>query len=136
MFLFFPKLKSQEYFNSLGLRISPGPGFTYKVFLNRNSGLEFLLSFPPESFVLSGLYEYHMPVKNTKLLYWYIGCGGHIGFYNDESFMGIDLIVGVEYKIPDIPITVSLDFKPNFNIIPPGGSYPDFIGFSIRYVFK
>jgi len=132
----FYNVKSQEYFNSLGLRISPGPGLTYKVFLNKSSGLEFLLSFPPSSLIFTGLYEYNMPVKNVKLLYWYIGCGGHIGFDNDESVIGFDLIVGLEYKIPDIPISVSLDLKPSFNFIPPGSYLNDFVGFSIRYTFK
>lgn len=133
---FYSNIKSQEYFNSIGLRVSPGPGITYKVFLNKSSGLEFLLTFPPSSLVLTGLYEYHMPVKNVKLLYWYLGCGGHIGFHDSESIIGLDLIIGLEYKIPDIPISVSLDFKPAFNLVPPGTYLDDFVGFSIRYTFK
>ena len=65
---------------------------------------------------------------NVTGLYWYYGYGAHLAFaghhtgrfaerdyyhHHDEGFgLGVDGLVGMEYKIPQIPIAVSLELKP------------------------
>ena len=40
--------------------------------------------------------------------------GGH---RHSKFAFGIDGVIGLEYKIPSIPLAFSLDYKPNLNLI-------------------
>ena len=79
-------------------------------------------------------------------LNWYFGFGGHIGFWDGHdvkwakdnrsyTVIGIDGILGMEYNFNEIPINLSIDWKPVFNIIGHSGFWGDSGGISIRYIF-
>ena len=138
-----------SYNTALGLRFGPGIGFSIKHFTRSDVALEGIVHSLWHGFAMTGLYEVHARAFNVQGLYWYYGGGGHIGFWDGHydpywhhdrtAFaLGIDGIIGMEYNIPEIPINLSLDFKPAFNIIPYFGFlgyYGDGFGFSIRYRF-
>jgi hypothetical protein len=89
----------------------------------------------------------HSSAFDVDGLYWYYGVGGHISFMHgydkhpwfndgkDHVVLGIDGIVGMEYKPREIPITFSLDYKPAFNIWEETGLWMDDVSVSIRYVW-
>jgi hypothetical protein len=82
------------------------------------------------------LCEKHIPAFNVNGMSWYYG-GGHDSFHNDNYYrdyydrkvyyaagslgLGVDGIVGLEYKIPPIPFAISLDIKPFVEINSAGG---------------
>ncbi|NMD02520.1 MAG: hypothetical protein GYA71_04535, partial [Bacteroidales bacterium] len=72
--------------------------------------------------------------------------GGHLGFYNGDNttwgdvgntytVVGVDGIIGLEYSFDEIPINLSLDWKPSFSFVGYSHFFPDGAAFSIRYIF-
>jgi hypothetical protein len=133
------------YRTALGVRVYPG-AISIKHFVRSNVALEGLASFWRYGFRFTGLYEYHGPINGAPGLQWYIGPGAHLGFYNDkwsrrytdESStidLGIDGVLGLDYKIKGAPINLSLDWQPSFTII----SDPQFRswgGLGVRFTFR
>jgi hypothetical protein len=91
------------------------------------------------------LYEIHNPAFDIDRLNWYYGVGGHIGFWDgkyDDRFdagnntvIGIDGILGLEYNFKEIPFNLSLDWKPALNLVGSSGFWGDGGAISIRYIF-
>jgi hypothetical protein len=111
---------------------------------------------------LTLLLEKHLPVSDIRGLQFYYGAGGHVGSYSgryyfadrryyskkgkdyyyvyyaeDRNYVafGADLILGLEYKLPDLPFVVGVDYKPFFEVFDGvTGLYSD-AAFSLRFVF-
>ncbi|MEN9298290.1 MAG: hypothetical protein RLZZ429_603, partial [Bacteroidota bacterium] len=75
-----------------------------------------------------------------------IGGGGHIGVWsdnwrnryptrNDGLAIGVDGVLGVDYKVKGAPLNLSFDWQPSFNFI--GYNYFEggWGGIGIRYTF-
>ncbi|HEX3010100.1 MAG TPA: hypothetical protein VHO90_21035 [Bacteroidales bacterium] len=148
-FIFFlaNSLNAQNYNTGLGGRIGFFNGFTVKHFVQSDRALEGLLSFRWNGFVITGLYEYQKPLKGVNNLDWYIGVGGHVGFWDGDdyywhhnndnhSIVGIDFIGGLEYTFEEVPINIGLDWKPAFNFIGDDHVWIDGLALSIRYAIK
>jgi hypothetical protein len=88
---------------------------------------------------ITGLYEIHGPITGAKGLQWYIGPGAHIGFYNTKNgggtFIGIDGVLGLDYKFNGAPINISLDWQPSFEFGDGHGFAGSWGGLGIRYTF-
>ena len=91
--------------------------------------------------------EKYSPFASTDQLSWYIGYGGHLGVWSEEwkknnpshnagIALGVDGILGLDYKIKNAPLNLSLDWQPSFNFV--GASYFEsgWAGLGIRYTFK
>lgn len=138
-----------QYETSLGLRLGGWEnGVTLKHFLAEGSAIEGILSTRWRGYNLTGLYELQSEISDVDGLYWYIGGGAHIGhwdtrYYNGwgksyngtYTILGIDGIIGLEYVIPDVPISISADWKPAINLIGWSGWWPDNGALSVRYIF-
>jgi len=138
--LFSLTTKAQDapsYKNAIGVRLgSTVPaiksGITYKHFIGNNA-LEGILSFG-DGVAICGLYEIHKPLA-TENLQWLIGFGGYVGFNNSGSNVGAAGIVGLDYKFSQIPLNITLDWKPELNIISKVGFRGEGVGFSARFTF-
>lgn len=129
---------SNSYKNAFGVRAGETSGFTYKHFINNNNAIEGILSFWPHTAGLTGLYERHKAVGSHGVNLYY-GGGGHINggggryrsyyiyrdnYYYDyvyvrrynELALGVDGILGLEYKFRPIPLAISADIKPYFEV--------------------
>jgi hypothetical protein len=139
---------AQEYNTGVGIRLGTSQGLTVKHFISQRSALEGLLSTRWQGFELTGLYEVHDQAFEVDRLNWYFGGGGHIGFWNGDNtynrwgdqgenyvVIGIDGILGIEYNFEDVPINLSLDWKPAFNLSGYSGFWGDGGALSIRYIF-
>jgi len=131
---------SQEYKTSLGVKFYPG-AITGKHFLNDKAAVEGLLYFNSYTTRITGLYEAHYDIQNAPGLKWYVGAGGHLGLYQHKygggAAIGIDGILGLDYKIKGAPLNLSLDWQPAFEF---GNRYGNGFsgnwgGLSVRYVF-
>jgi len=121
--------------NALGLRFGGGNGYgaevSYQRGLGDNNRLEFDLGWRNDSnnydaIKLTGLYQWVWNIESG--FNWYAGLGGGVGSisakddryydnrgyrYYDETFVFLAGDIGIEYNF-DIPLLISLDFRPEF----------------------
>lgn len=117
-----------NYRTGIGLRTGETSGITIKFNAQKASSIEIIAGIWSDWLSLTGLYEKNVPAFNIEGMRWYYGGGGHVAFqtdtfYNgryydrgDDFALGLDGIVGLEFKIPPIPFAVSLDIKPFLEI--------------------
>jgi hypothetical protein len=104
------------------------------------------VNFWDHGFRFTGLYEIHGDISDAPGLKWYVGPGAHIGWYNDNYYhnnyyygngsfsLGLDGVLGLDYKISGAPIALSLDVNPFLELV--GHPYIDvWGGLGIRYAF-
>ncbi len=127
------------YRTALGVKVWDGGGISFKHFVNGNNALELIGYFWSRGMRITGLYEIHGPISGANGLQWYIGPGAHIGFYNskwgDATYIGIDGVLGLDYKFNGAPINVSLDWQPSFEFGDGHGFMGSWGGLGIRYTF-
>ena len=131
---------SHDYKTSLGVKFYPG-AVSIKHFVTDKNAIEGIGYFWNRGTRITGLYEIHNDINGAPGLKWYIGPGAHLGFYNNKygggSSVGVDGVLGLDYKIKEAPINFSLDWQPSFEF---GNNYGNGFngnwgGFAIRYVF-
>ena len=88
-------------------------------------------------------FEVYQPLS-AKGLSWFYGAGAYVGFESDSdkngegggrTFAGPTGIIGLDYKFSNAPINLSLDWKPELNIIPAINFVPDAFALSVRFAF-
>src|SRR5687768_10314338 len=139
---------STSYKTALGVKVWDGGGISLKHFFNGNNAGELIGYFWRHGFRLTGLYEIHGPISGAPGLKWYIGPGLHIGTYNDHHYhhrddhyhdshasVGIDGVLGLDYKINRAPINLSIDWQPSFEFADGHGFNGSWGGLGIRYTF-
>ena len=134
-----------DYTAGLGLRLEAGAdgnaGISYKQFLSARNAVEgLLLTDLNDGVEVSGLYMFQSRFPGSaRDLRWYAGGGAHIGTWgkHDEFVLGPDGILGVEYSFSDIPLSISIDWHPVFNIITEKNDrfWPAKFGLTMRYTF-
>lgn len=132
---------SSEYKTALGVKFYP-TAVTLKHFVSAKNALEGLGYFYNYGARITGLYEIHGNINNAPGLKWYIGPGAHVGFYNNKyggaTAIGVDGVIGLDYKINSAPINLSLDWQPSIEF---GNGYNNGFsgnwgGIAIRYVLN
>jgi hypothetical protein len=133
-----------SYRTALGVKFYPA-AISVKHFTRENRAIEGLGYFWNYGFRFTGLYEIHGDINGAPGLKWYVGPGAHIGFWNDDwkrrypnredgVAIGVDGVLGLDYKIKGAPINLSIDWQPSFNII--GYTYfSSWGGLGVRYTF-
>lgn len=142
---------SSSYTTALGLKMwSYGVGFTIKHFVAPNQALEGIIYGWHGGGRFTGLYEFHYNFPEVAGLKWYIGPGMHVGsydgtkynnrYYHDEwqsgTYVGIDGVLGLDYKFNGVPINLSLDWQPSFEFGDNRGFIGAWGGLAIRYTFN
>ena len=67
-------------------------------------------------------------------LVFYPGVGGSVYFLSDDVFIGVTGEIGLEYRF-DIPITLGLDYRPTFFILPETDLASNGVGINVRWRF-
>jgi hypothetical protein len=137
--------ESSEYRTALGVKVYPG-AITLKHFFQPNKAVEALGYISSDGFRLTGLYELHNDITSIEGLKWYIGGGAHVGIWSDTwktkyptrnggLAIGVDGVIGLDYKIQGVPLNLSFDWQPSFNLI--GYNYFEggWGGLGLRYTF-
>lgn len=141
--------KSHDYNTGIGVRGGFFNGLTIKHFISDRAALEGLFTTRWSGFGITGLYEIHNNAFDIPRLHWYYGVGGHIGFFDGRhthrywgerdqrsyTVIGVDFILGLEYNFTELPINLSVDWKPAFNITGHNGFWYDDGALSLRYIF-
>lgn len=138
------------YTAAIGLRGGFLYGISYKQFLNARGAIEAILGTRWQGYSLTGLFEYQKETKFSEDLDWYVGFGAHAGTYEERYFLtnvakknssksvvaiGVDAVVGAEYKVVKVPVTFGLDFKPFMDLVNGNQNYLD-AALTIRYTFN
>ncbi len=136
-----------QYKNALGVRLGDAYGITYKTFIQSDRALDFILNVRnrknQNDFSLTGLYEVHNPINGAEGLRWYYGGGGSVGSINykndnddrdNDLYLSVDGVLGLDYVVPGAPLNLSLDWKPALVLTPYTGFYERGVGLSIRIV--
>jgi hypothetical protein len=136
------RVSAQDYKLAMGLRLSSSSptlanSFSVKYFMDESQAIEGLISLGQnDRFGIGALYEKHQLIGGTPDFTWFYGGGAYLGFEHGTSFFGPTGIVGLDYKFQSAPINLSLDWKPELDIIPKIDFIPDAFALSIRFVFK
>lgn len=125
-----------QYNFAVGLRSGGTSGITLKKNYEY-SALEGIVGIWNNGLSITALWERTAMAFNQPAFRWYYGIGAHISMYSEEFNgkggislyrhphrsdtgdlgLGVDAIVGLEYKVPEIPIAFSLDAKPYVELI-------------------
>ncbi|MBA2499163.1 MAG: hypothetical protein H0V30_05500 [Chitinophagaceae bacterium] len=133
----FNNANAQDYRSALGVRLSSSPAVvnnsvSFKYFTSESLALEALLTFS-DPVAIGLLFEKHRPF-GAEGLQWFYGGGGYVGFGGNTNVGGMG-IIGLDYKFTNVPLNLSLDWKPELNVISDINFEPAAIGFSARFTF-
>src|SRR6266540_1322791 len=137
-----------DYKTAIGIRLSNNMpivsnAITLKHFLNEKTAVEGFFSFS-DPLSIGALLEFHKPFS-TPGLQWFYGAGAYLGFGKEydvnkarnvnTTYFGAQGVVGLDYKFASIPINISLDWKPELNLVSDINFEPAAIAFSARFTF-
>ncbi len=133
---------SAQYNWGVGLRGGADYGLTVKKNMGKTA-IEGILASDNwgHGLRLTGLYYWQKPVIADGFNLYY-GLGATLGMYGEKDMLlslGVDGIVGLEYSFKqkfNVPISLSLDWKPTFYLINPDMNfYWKGLALSVRYIF-
>ena len=133
------KMYSWDYSNAIGVRAGYNGALTLKHKFG-STALEGMIEAWDHGIRTRLLLENHVPAFDVTGLQWYYGAGGHLSFsnahwhnghenhshpyhhhyYGSEMGLGVDGVLGIEYKIPPIPFAISVDVIPQIEVVTDG----------------
>ncbi|HVU97791.1 MAG TPA: hypothetical protein VHE34_21355 [Puia sp.] len=133
------RLSAQDYKLAMGVRFSSASptlsnSFSVKYFMDETNAIEGLISFGTR-FGIGGLYERHQLIGGTPAFTWFWGLGGYVGWQDNNTFLGPTGAIGLDYKFANAPLNLSIDWKPELDILPNINFVPDAFGITARYTF-
>jgi len=124
---------SQNYTRAAGIRGGSQSELTFRSYTRESHAYEFLFNMNRKNLRVTALWLQFEPFQTHKTdnLWLVYGFGAHAGYtYTDKyqflfrSFtfedkmlapvIGFDGYVAVEYRLPEIPLILGADYKPNF----------------------
>lgn len=136
----FAQSEGSSYQTAVGVKFYPG-AVSVKHFISGNNAIEGIGYFYNRGFRFTGLFEIHNDINGAPGLRWYAGPGAHTGSYNNKYgggfSLGIDGVLGLDYKVSSAPLNLSLDWQPSYEF---GSKYErgfvgNWGGLGIRYTF-
>ena len=128
-----------NYKTAVGVKFYPG-ALSIKHFVSDKNAVEGLAYFFDRGLRVTGLYEIHSSIDDVPGLNWYVGPGVHVSSYNAKNSggvgLGVDGVLGLDYKIQSAPINLSLDWQPSFEFgdrVANRGFVGNWGGLAIRY---
>ena len=147
-FCFATAVSAQDYKTALGVRLSSSApmvnnSISLKHFLNERTAVEALFSFG-DPLAIGGLVEVHTPLGESGLK-WFYGGGGYLAFVKTfnvnknknetNTNFGAMGVIGMDYKFANLTLNLSLDWKPELNLVSDINFEPAAIGLTARFVF-
>ena len=150
----FLQFNAQTYKTGAGVLVEDGQGPAMvgphlKHFFKPNNAGEFSVLFGGNSTLIQANYQYHMPIPSAPGLQWYVGVGPGILFGNDHhdhdhnddghpdhTYFAPSAMIGLDWKIPNVPLDVSIDWRPRFYMGEDSFSRPGRFGAGFRFTFK
>jgi hypothetical protein len=115
-------------------------GVQFKTALQGPQALQLQAAFNNRWVSLGADWQYERPINGAEGLHWYAGVGAQVGFWSGDgdghTLIGLRPQVGLEYKIPTIPIALHLDYKPYLGLNHDTGFHGDGFTFGVKYVLR
>lgn len=139
---------AQDYKTAIGIRLSSAQAtvnnsISLKFFMNDRAAIEGLFSFG-DPLALGVLYELHKPIAQSTIK-WYYGGGGYLAFIKTydpnkgkdvtNADFGAQGVLGLDYKFVNLPLNLSLDWKPELNLVSSINFEAGAVGFTARFTF-
>lgn len=136
IFICCQQVNAQSYRNAIGIRFSNNDavvntGVSFRHFMRGNTALEATMSFDP--FAVGLLVEKFKPLGEPGLN-WFYGGGAYVAFAG-RNVLGAQGILGLDYKFQGVPVNLSLDWKPELQILNDVQFEPAAVGVGIRFTF-
>jgi len=149
-------LFAQNYTRDCGVRVGDYFSATFRAYQEEDQALEGVVFIGRRGATIGVLKEYFEPALGhvSDHLYFTYGMGVHLGFryidhyrvlnrvyqLNEFRFpplLGVDGMIGLEYRFPEFPFLISVDLKPYFEYSTPQifSIYLQSIGISLKYRF-
>lgn len=149
--------EGSDYKSAVGLRLGSTYydvlSFSYKTFITEQGAIELNGGFGARGYsngyhatTLSGAasYQHHFDIKPVDGLKWFVGGGATIfnTFSDYDTYKGFGFGIfptgGVDYKFAAIPLSLTADVRPTFNITGPSyyNSFYGNFGIAARYTFR
>lgn len=152
VFLLFVGLSAnaQTYKSAVGARLGYPWSASFKTFISESSALEAYVGYRGWAFYnwfsINGAYLIHKPFPEVEGLQWYFGGGAGVYFWNydtgfadtnDNTSFSVQGYLGLDYKIEDIPLNLTLDWVPTIFLSGYGRGFGGGYGnLGVRYVLK
>ncbi|MXV51043.1 hypothetical protein GS399_08685 [Pedobacter sp. HMF7647] len=132
-----------SYSTAAGLRVDFGTGWTgvgpnIKHFFNSHDAIDASLLFYDHAIGIGGEYQYNGPITGAAGLKWYAGLGPQIVFAtweNGPTYLYLNPVVGLDYKITGAPIDLAFDWRPAFRLTQGTDFTAGRFGLSARFTF-
>lgn len=139
-----------NYNKAIGVRFGSGIletfNFSYKTFVSNPGAIEFNVGLASRKhwfgIGLSATYQHHFNIVSG--FSWYLGAGASVAQvisdfdYYAGTFVGLHPTLGLDLKIKEIPLNLSLDIRPTFYVARSSDfhtAYPGNLGLAVRYTF-
>jgi hypothetical protein len=133
LFLITMQVKAQHYTRDAGVRAGTFSTVCFRQYSADQKYSEVMLSLKRHAVRVTFLKEFAKPAFHefSQNLHFIYGFGAHSGFSNSDHYrilnrtyfhnnyhfspvFGIDGYLGLEYRFPEIPFLIGIDFKPFF----------------------
>ena len=111
-------------------------GFDYGIQVKKYMGgnnLDFRGHLHNHGFQVAGLYEWNHDLGSNFTLYY--GAGAGLGTWRISADHDMGFGLDIEWQIPGVPLALSLDYRPAFEILPSTSFYAKGFAFGIKYLF-
>lgn len=130
---------AQTYKHELGIRLGSreqaiATGFSYRYFANEKTAIEGLINLGNDAPAIGAIYERFAPIKGVEHLQWFYGAGAYVGFNSFDNF-GLMGIAGLDFQFTEVPINLSIDWKPELNLIEGVAFRASTVAVSVRFCF-
>ena len=130
-----------NYETALGLGIDFGDGQTLvgpsvKHFFAENHAGMGEVTFGDNVTFLTAMYQYHKEFPNADGFQWFAGGGPSIAFFDGGADFFLRPVVGLDYKITNVPLALSFDWRPWIFLGDNGDTFEAArFGLGFRYTF-
>ncbi len=148
-----PALRAQSG-DVVGVRFGGFNAIQYKHYLDEQRSLEGRFGLNRKNRAIKLLFQFEQPASMLyrDKLFFYYGFGLHTGYQRNENSwefpgvniprffpaLGFDAVLGTEYRLSILPVSVGVDFNPSFEIFAPFNFWLKLLdfGFTIKYTLN
>ena len=138
--LFFSKntAAQSDYFLAVGVRAGNPLAVDGKYYFADAHAVQAIVGLQyPRGWGLTGLYQYNGDFNWRGEMNWFVGAGGSVMLNRDDIFsVGADVILGIEYTFPTLPLNFALDWKPTYSNYPKNELQLEQAAITLRYALK
>ena len=118
---FAQKTSGTDYKTGIGIRLDLGTGGTFvgpavKHYFSKTSAGEGSVLFGDGLTMIGAEYSYNGAIKGADGLKWNAGLGPQIALYDGGSDVFIRPMAGLEFKVPEVPLSLGFDWRPVFQL--------------------